>query len=249
MIRIRDDRGSLPVAMLVVLVGVSLAAVMSTLVLVQLKNSAYAGRRVLALHAAQAGLDAGLDAVRLSAVDTSGLSHKEALPCTTLTGGVGAGNAATYSVTTAYYDSDPQGNLQNASWVSAHAIACAAGLGARTLPRFAVFTSTGTATIGGSSARTLRGTYVMHISNANISGGLIHVFRPDATYNDLCIDAGAADPAASTQVTVKTCNSGDVKQTWAYASNLQLVLVSSQTPTHPNGMCLDAGTTHTANAA
>jgi Tfp pilus assembly protein PilX len=246
--RLRGDRGSIPVAMMVVLVGMSLRAVMMTMVLGQLKNSAYEGRRVLALHAAQAGLDAALDQVRLSAADSSGLSYKENLPCATLTGSVGAGNAATYTVSTAYYDSDPQGNLQNTSWMTSHGIQCAPGLGARSLPRYAVFTSTGTAARGGTSSRTLRGTYVIHTSNANISGGLVHVYRPDTTYNDLCMDAGAADPAAGAQATVKTCNAGDVKQTWAYASTLQLQLVSSQTPTHPNGMCLDAGTPHAANA-
>jgi hypothetical protein len=111
-----------------------------------------------------------------------------------------------------------------------------------------VFTSTGTATYGDTSSRTLRGTYTVHTSNANISGGLIHVYRDDTTYNDLCIDAGAADPASGTAATLQMCSAGDVKQTWAYANNLQLVLVSSQTPTHPTGLCLDAGTPHAANA-
>jgi hypothetical protein len=244
MFRRDDDRGSLPLALLVSIVGVGLSAVMSTLVITQLRTTAFEARRVLALHAAQAGLDVGLAQVRTATkVNSSGATVGDAtkLPCTALTGTVGD---AGYSVLAAYYDADPQGHLQDSVWVTAHNVLCAPGHGTRTVPNFVVFASTGTA---GASSRTLRGTYVVHTTNANISGGLVHVYRGSTTLNDLCIDAGTGDPAAGTAVTMQLCNAGAVAQTWAYDGNLQFQLVSSQTTSQPNGMCLDAGATHAVN--
>jgi hypothetical protein len=245
--RVADDRGSLPLAMLVSIIGVGLSAFMSTLVISQLHTTAFEARRVQALHASQAGLDVGLAQVRAATkIDSSGATVGDTtkLPCTALTGTVGA---AAYSVTAAYYDADPQGHLPDSTWVSTHGVLCAAGHGTRTVPDFVVFTSTGTATDAGSSSRTLRGTYVVHTSNANISGGLVHVYRGNTTLNDLCIDAGSGDPAAGTAATMQLCNAGAVAQTWSYNGNLQFQLVSSQTPSRLAGMCLDAGATHAVN--
>jgi hypothetical protein len=247
MIRLKDDRGSLPLAMLVSVVGVGLSVFMSMLVVSQLHTTAFEARRVQALNVAQAGLDVGVAQVRTATkINATGETVGDAtrLPCTTLTGTVGA---AAYSVVLAYYDSDPQGHLQDAAWTAAHAVSCVSGRGTRTVPGFVVFTSTGTATGAGSSKRTLRGTYVVHTSNANISGGLVHVYRGSTTLNDLCIDAGSGTPTAGTAVKMQLCNAGAVSQTWAYDPSLRLVLVSSQ-GADSSGMCLQAGTTHVANA-
>jgi hypothetical protein len=49
---------------------------------------------------------------------------------------------------------------------------------------------------------------------------------------------------------MQLCSSGAVSQTWAYNAYLQIVLVSSQKPTRPLGMCLEAGNVpHTLNTA
>lgn len=242
-----DDRGSLPLALLVSIIGVGLSAFMSTLVISQLHTTAFEARRLQALDAAQAGLDVGLAQVRSATkVNSSGVTVGDAtqLPCTALTGTVGA---AAYSVTTVYYDADPQGHLQDSTWVNAHDVVCAAGHGTRSVPAYAVFTSTGTASVAGTSSRTLRGTYVVHTTNANISGGLVHVYRGSTTLNDLCIDAGSGDPATGTPVTMQRCNAGAVAQTWSYDDNLELQLVSSKGPDHLTGLCLDAGATHAVN--
>ena len=111
-----------------------------------------------------------------------------------------------------------------------------------------MFTATGTRDRSGTSNRTLRGTYVVHTTNANISGGLVHVYRGSATLNDLCIDAGSGNPAAGTAVTMQLCNAGAVAQTWAYDGNLRLQLVSSPGPGQLTGLCLDAGATHAVNS-
>lgn len=246
-----DDRGSLPLALLVTLVGMTLSVAMGTLVINQLQNAGYAARRVLALHAAQAGLEAALAQVRASVTtDASGVvtGDRKQLPCQALTGTTGAGTTTTYSVTAAYFDADPQGHLQDRTWIKKYGVACSGTAGTQTTPAYAVFTSQGTAVQRGTSTRTLTGTYVFHTANANISGGLVHSYRADTTLNDLCIDAGSGDPTAGTAARMQLCSSGSVSQTWAYAANLEWVLVSSQNPSHPSGMCLDAGTPHAANS-
>jgi hypothetical protein len=238
-----DDRGSLPLAMLVSIVGVGLSVFMSMLVMTQLQTTRFEARRVQALHVAQAGLDVGVAQIRVATkVNSSGETVGDAtrLPCTALTGSVGG---ATYSVTAAYYDADPQGHLQDPAWIAAHAVTCVVGHGTNSVPGFVVFTSTGTAANSLTSRRVLRGTYVVHTSNANISGGLVHVYRGSATLNDLCIDAGSGNPAAGTAVTMQLCNAGAVSQTWSYDGSLRFVLVSSQGP-GDSGMCLQAGKNH-----
>jgi hypothetical protein len=247
MIRPKNDDGSLPLAMLVSIIGIGLSVFMSMLVISQLHTTAFEARRIQALHVAQAGLDVGVTQIRAATkINSFGETVGDAtkLPCTALTGAVGT---ATYSVTTAYYDADPQGHLQDASWTTTHGVTCVAGSGTRTVPGFAVFTSTGTAADAGTSRRTLRGTYVVHTDNANISGGLVHVYRSGTALNDLCIDAGSGTPTAGTPVTMQLCNSGSVSQTWSYDASLRFVLVSSQGG-GAAGLCLQAGTTHAANA-
>ncbi|MEV6849858.1 ricin-type beta-trefoil lectin domain protein [Actinoplanes sp. NPDC051411] len=248
MIRFKDDRGSLPLAMLVSVIGVGLSVFMSMLVLSQLHTTAYEARRLQALNAAQAGLDVGVGQVRSATkINSSGETVGDAakLPCAALTGTVGR---AAYSVSARYYDSDPQVHLQDTAWITAHTVACVAGTGTRAVPRFVVFTSTGTASDAGSSSRTLRGTYVVHTDNANISGGLVHVYRDSTALNDLCIDAGPGTPSAGTAVTMQLCTAGAVSQTWSYDLNLRIVLVSSQSSTSA-GLCLQAGTTHAPRTA
>jgi hypothetical protein len=247
MMRLRNDDGSLPLAMLVSIIGIGLSVFMSMLVISQLHTTSFEARRIQALHVAQAGLDVGIAQIRAATkINSSGETVGDAtkLPCAALTGTVGG---ATYSVITTYYDADPQGHLQDATWTTAHNVTCATGRGTGTVPTYAVFTSTGTAANGGTSRRTLRGTYVVHTNNANISGGLVHVYRGSTTLNDLCIDAGSGTPAAGTPVTMQLCNAGAVSQTWSYDPSLRFVLVSSQ-GSGAAGMCLQAGTTHVANA-
>jgi hypothetical protein len=250
MIRFRGDDGSLPLAMLVSVVGIGLSVFMSMLVLSQLHTTSFDARRIQALHVAQAGLDVGVAQIRASTkINSDGETVGDAtrLPCAALTGTVGS---VSYSVTAAYYDADPQGHLTDVTWTTTHQVTCVSGRGTRTVPSYVVFTSTGTVSGGGTSRRTLRGTYVVLTSNANISGGLVHVYRGSTTLNDLCIDAGSGTPAAGTAVRMQLCNAGAASQTWSYDSGLRLVLVSSPDPrTNRAGMCLQAGTTHTANAA
>jgi hypothetical protein len=78
-----DDAGSMPVALLVTLVGVTLSASLTSQVVGQLKESQRAADRTAAVAAAQAGLDAGLAKIRASVNGLAGDVTK--LPCTAFT--------------------------------------------------------------------------------------------------------------------------------------------------------------------
>ncbi len=107
-----DDAGSMPLALLVTLVGVTLSAGLSGAVIGQIKDSRRVADRVAAVSAAQAGLDAGLARIRGSVTAQSGDVTK--LPCTVITDRMathgGAGTAtAEYRLSVGYFLIDPSG--------------------------------------------------------------------------------------------------------------------------------------------
>ncbi|GIE77867.1 hypothetical protein Aph02nite_38170 [Actinoplanes philippinensis] len=248
--RRRGDEGSLPIAVLITLVGMSLGGLLTSMVVNSITDSNLSARRVLALHAAQAGLDVGLaqvrGAVKANAITGAEEGDRAQLPCSPLTGSVGGGNESSYTVSVAYFRTDPQG--QDADWLDDNAISCVTVSGPQYVPAYARFTAIGKAVTGGRTmTRTLSGTYVLHTTNANIYGGLIHAYRTSSSVKDYCIDAGSGDPNGATPVTMQLCSPGAVAQTWAYTETLQIVLVASQKPSRPLGMCLQAGLTHVAD--
>src|SRR5919112_154102 len=76
----KDDTGSLPLAMLLILVSVSLSTLMTPMVLSQIDSTRVDSRRVHALHAAQAGLDVAMAHIR-AADDGAGNGRIAKLPC------------------------------------------------------------------------------------------------------------------------------------------------------------------------
>ena len=122
----RTDAGSMPLAMLVTLVGVSLSAGLGGVVVNQFQQSQRLADRVAAVEAAQAGLDAGLKAIRDTYAVTGALLDK--LPCGVLTPptdptqnpfaalGNSAGSTPTYHTTVGYFLTNPSnlvGQLQS----------------------------------------------------------------------------------------------------------------------------------------
>ena len=98
-----DDRGSIALLLLVILVGVSLGALLVPMIISQDRTTRFDTTRVQALDAAQAGLDAMLGKIRLV---TTGDAHL--LPCpASPTTGVVNGGPAQYSVTVTYFTADP----------------------------------------------------------------------------------------------------------------------------------------------
>jgi hypothetical protein len=232
----RTDNGSIAIALLLTLVGMTLSALLVPMVLTQISSTRTDVQRVRALHAAQAGLDVALGHIR-AANDGIGNGTLGALPCGPLAGNVGPGTAR-YSVTIAYVEVD-----------ETTAIACNTGFGQGVLktPAYALLVSTGTDRPSGPGAantvRQLRATYIFRTTNQNIDGGLIHVYQT-ATSNDMCMDAGSSSPAAGTGLQMRPCTPGSDDQKFAYNTNLTLVLVASRTVGNPLGMCLDAGKPH-----
>jgi hypothetical protein len=239
-----DDRGSIILALLVTLVGVSLSALLVPMVLTQVQGTKENAHRVASLAAAQAGLDIAVGHIRASE-DSDGNGALPSLPCGPLAGKVAASNPSRYQVSIDYFTADPQG--RNDTWIAANRLTCIGGGGTAKTPAYALLRSYGTDIPTGDittvQSRFLRGTYTFQTTNQNISGGLIHVYKT-STSTDLCFDAGSTSPGSGTYLRMQPCVAGSGQQDFAYNTNLTLSLVNSATPSLPLGMCLDAGTPH-----
>jgi Tfp pilus assembly protein PilX len=112
-----DERGSMPVAMLVTMVAVSLSAGLATLMNSQTTDTRNESDRVAAISAAQAGLDAGLATIRQSLVSVASVvGDLTKLPCASVTAtlskqGISTTTAATYSTSFAYFLVNPSGKV------------------------------------------------------------------------------------------------------------------------------------------
>jgi hypothetical protein len=256
--RAQDDSGSMPLAMLVSLVAISISTLMSPMVINQFGSTKLDIRRVHALHAAQSGLDIAMGHLR-AATNATGKGLLERLPCGPYEGTVGS-DTARYKVWIDYFRSDPAGKWdpskpytpQDANddpWIrtTSEKITCDGGL--LETPTYALFRAVGTDDQIGFPAvhsRFLHGTYRIKTNNSNISGGLIHVFQ--STLVDLCMDAGSGSPTAGTLLRMRRCTPGSINQLFSYNSNLTITLVASRTTTNPLGLCLDAGPNPAAGA-
>jgi hypothetical protein len=242
--RLADDRGSLPMAMLVSLVGVLLSALLVPVLLDQAQTTTFDSTRVQSLGAAQAGIDLTLGQIR-SAKDSTGTGDTARLPCGPLTGSVDSASNATYSVTIKYFPFgvDPVANP------SATPMLCVAGYGTYNpdtgdfTPGWARLTSTGRAAggKGASTGRTLITTYKFQTNSTYTPGGVIRIFPASATSNAMCLDAGSTVPAAGTLVALQNCSNSTppaAQQVFVYRTDLTLQLLSSVTTTNVNGMCL-----------
>ena len=107
--RRRNDAGSLPVAMLLALVALSLSTLVFGTVLNQNTITRTETARGAALNAAQTGIDVGLAQIR-AANDGTGAGVLARLPCAAMTGAaeLAVSNSATYLVRVRYYAEDPQ---------------------------------------------------------------------------------------------------------------------------------------------
>jgi hypothetical protein len=223
------DGGSLPLAMMLTLVGTSLSTLMVPVVITQLRTTAETVDRSQALHAAQAGIDIVLGSLRSSA---GSIANLLCLPAADpLLGAVGGGLPGRYKVSVQFQDAtrtDLACATKNAHLVS--------------VPSYAVITATGSDKGTGSqpfdpiASRTLTATYIFRFTNENIEGGLLKFYG-----GAYCLDAGSGSPAVGTNVTTQPCNTGSARQTFAYTKNLTLQLVSSKTAANPLGMCIDSG--------
>jgi Ricin-type beta-trefoil lectin domain len=243
-----DDRGSIVMAMLLIMVGTMFTLLLTPIVLAQINTSKVDVRRGHSLDAAQAGVDVALGHIR-DANDGSGLGVLASLPCNTFTGTVASGGHARYEAKVYYFSQDPRGH---ADWLtdSTKQIGCISSTsGLPITPRYALVVSRGTDAATGSlntvPTRTVQATYVFKTQNNNVPGGLIHSYDSSP---DLCLDAGSSSPAVGTVVTFQPCASGTDQQLWSFNPNLTISLATSaDTATGGLGLCLDATFPHASN--
>jgi hypothetical protein len=226
------DTGSMPLAALLAIIGVGLSTMLLPVTVTQIGSTRTQMQWVRALHAAQTGLDVALGRIR--AAQNGGVGELDLLPCGPLSGNVQADGGPGFDVEIFYLNADPRGRARDNAWLDANKQTCGAEV-----TSYALLRSRGT---DGNTTRRMWGTYVFRTSNAPVPGGLIHALKT-GTNPDLCLDAGSAAPPAGTLVLMQPCSPGAKQQTWAYQTNLYLMLVSSRTGSNP-GMCLDAGLPH-----
>jgi hypothetical protein len=241
-----DERGSMPILMLVLLVGMVLSALLVPMIITSDRTTRFDITRVQALNAAQTGIDVTLGAVRASVTDAIGDSGK--LPCGPLSGTVNSASIAAYSVNIEYFTFDPIAE----PYPSSRGMSCVSGYGTfnaatgTTTPSYGRFTSTGTvgSAINGSAAgRTLSVTYVFRTSNVNLLGGIVQVSGGSVP---LCMDVGSATAPAATAVVLQPCSYSvppAAQQVFAYRTDLTLQLLASITTANPNGLCLSSAHT------
>jgi hypothetical protein len=257
-IRHTQDRGTMSMVMLVVIIGMGLAALTTPLVVSQSQSTSRADTRVQALHQAESGIDAMLGRFR-NATDADGVTGKPSkLPCSELAWSV-ASPATGYRVTAQYYTSDPQST-------TAVQLLCTDGTGpydpvtsAATVPGFARITSTGLDGTGKrASSRTLLTTYAFNtveVATSNSTpdsnvGGLIRL-DPNAFFDideTECLAASGSIPDDGMPLSVQACSSStpaDKAQLFFYYADLSLRLAQTITETSP-GLCVTAPTTGTA---
>jgi hypothetical protein len=235
---LRDDRGSLPLAMLLMVVGVSLTALIAAAVLPQLRTTGIDVRRTTEVTAAQSGIEVALGQIRATVRDGDGTGDRTALPCTstaaqspdaTLSGPVSDGSPAAYSVKIYYLAARPPADRTAEAWAQANRLPCAAGGGTSSNPAYALLISTGTVT--GGSGRTVAATYLFQSrTKPNVPGGTIKVYDTDQ-----CLSAPAT-AAAGNPVILATCDDTDPDQLFAYDPQLHVRLLSAD-------LCLRADST------
>jgi len=247
---LRDDRGSLPMLMLVVLVGMALAALMIPLVMTQTHTTTFDTQRGRALQAAESGIDVALGQIRAATSknkDGALQGDSSKLPCGPLDGIVGSSDDG-YSVDIAYYSADP--SVHDAQWGVQHKMICVSGYGVHEkdtevyTPSYILLSSQGTTANG--ESRTLVGTYVVKTTNTNIPGGPIRVWPKDGSPS-YCMDAGSL-PQAGTSVTLSLCPTGNQVLTagmsFTYNPDLTIQLSASVGDTTMNptgyGLCLSS---------
>lgn len=215
-----DDTGSLPMALLLLLVGFGLSALLVPVVVDNTVATRTTSDRTRALHAAQAGIDVMLGRIR-AAVDGDGAGVTSLLPGPELTGKAGADGGQRYRVTITYYAADDT-------------VVAVAGVTNPRQPVKAVLVSTGveSATVdprpGTAGTRTLQGTYRFRTSNENIPGGMIPINGDATAAATLCLATSSPNPAAGTPVTAERCTQGDpATRHFAYTRSLTLQLSDS----------------------
>jgi hypothetical protein len=253
-----DDRGSLPLLMLVMIVTVALGGVMMATTINTAHVSSFSQDRVQEIHAAQTGIDTAVGQLRgaRSSTDTT-VGDSGRLPCGPWSGQADDAGHGSYATTIAYYDVDPAtldtNDRDSTTDRGGQKMLCTSAGPYNSLthvrtPKYALITSTGTVASGGS--RTLQTTYNFQVLDQNIPGGQIRLYPASSTQpTQWCMDAGS-NPAVGIAVTLQACTQSNPpapQQVWEYRADLSIELVESVTNPTSAGLCLDTGTSPTSH--
>jgi hypothetical protein len=239
-VRGEEDEGS---AMLLVLLAIMVVGSLSVLslgtIIAQVQPSSFQKKELLTANGAEAGLDAGLAAIRNATATVSGttLGDRSLLPCWTNYAGQVTGTSTqdvSFVATISYFSSDPSN--QTATWRNANDLSCGA-FGPPITPSFALLQSSGQAAgLRGRAAnvgnRTLETVYSFKLTDTNVSGGLIK------SNSGLCYAATSDTPAIGSQVKVQVCAPGTGAQLWAFQPDFTIQLTATQTTVSTAGLCI-----------
>jgi hypothetical protein len=142
------DGGSMPLAMLLILVGSSLSALLVPIVVNQLSATRTSSERTLALHAAEAGIHTAMGQFR-AAADSTGAGDSTRLPAGPLTGSISPDGRQRYQVTITYRTLDGNTLTMPLAGQPASAVLVSTGVAA----------ATGSFGVGTAGTRTLQATY------------------------------------------------------------------------------------------
>jgi Ricin-type beta-trefoil lectin domain len=237
----RDEDGT---AILLVLLAIMVVGALSVLslgtIIAQVQPTSFQKKDLLTVNGAEAGLDAGLAAIRnATATDSSGttLGDRSLLPCWTNYVGQVTGTGAkdvSFTATISYFSSDPSN--QTTTWRNANDLSCGA-FGPPITPSYALVQSSGQAAgLRGQAAnvgnRTMETVYLFKLTDTNVSGGLIK------SSAGLCYAATSDTPAIGSSVKVQTCAPGTGAQLWAFRPDFTIQLTASQTTVSAAGLCI-----------
>jgi hypothetical protein len=240
-------------AMVIVIVGMALGALMVPIIVTQSKNTTHSDTRVQALHQAESGIDAMLGLIRGATAD--GVSGAPTLlPCAPVSWPNAPAPVSGYTVTVKY-STDTQTDL------GCPGTSLDAETNLPVVPTFATITSTGTDIAGTrTSSRTLDTTYAfsttdifnLNQANSSTAGGQIRL-NPRAFFDEdetQCLAAPGV-PEAGMPLAVQACSTQSTPtnlpmQQFFYDSNLSLRLARSMATAPPNGLCVSMSTTSNA---
>ncbi len=236
--RFRDDAGAalISVMLFIVLLG-GLSLVLLATLLGQIAPSFSAQQNTQTGYAAQAGLQAGVGALRASgsAPNAEGIIYGNStrLPCG-FTGNVDStAESIRYEVSIQYYSTDPTN--QSDVWRDANDLTCLTPGGVSQVPRYALLVSGAVSpatanAVTGESQRIISAIYEFQITNINIPGGRIWDFN-----GEYCMRAVTA--TAGSQITYNSaanCPDDNQLALWVYDTDYRIKLASTtvagQTP-------------------
>jgi hypothetical protein len=205
----------------------------------ELLPTSYERKSERTIAASQAGLQAGLAAIKQAWSTTTGSTHNgnpSRLPCygsgnPPLTGDVAGLDTGQdpvhYKVQILYYTENPAG--QSDPWRTANALPCN-GTGLASTPVYALVQALGYADVAAvPSGWGDRATEVVYMLDRNdrAQGGPIHSDLVSSDTKNLCWQASSYPPAVGTTIELNTCTPGVPAQTWLYRPDYKIVLVGT----------------------